>query len=364
MPTEIGNATRKRGDVFDVTRERERQAVAECLSHGIELSPWELPALDRSLGRYFFALKDFNRHMTDESWQFQLGMEAAGYMLVGKGFPVSEQDCRRAMAEWQIDVALVADRREWDASRAGCFDKTAAFANLEALDNLRVFRGTIVKDMWRDHEWTRAWHKALNPHVYLHYYNPQQVMRLYPWIRPEQLIRIWHTLDADKVPEVNYEAKQDVALLSGATGWAYPLRTRLFQANLPNVHTLRHPGYGNTGSHSQRFLEVLCRYKVAICTSSIFCCTLRKPIEATACGCVVITDLPPEEAYPAIDGNMVRVPCDITDADMKKVVDKCIREYDPARQAKFAVLARRTFDYLRVASFAAYYIEEKRREWV
>ena len=74
-----------------------------------------------------------------------------------------------------------------------------------------------------------------------------------------------------------------------------------------------HPGYHANGSftpalHSRNSTK----FKVAICTSSTMGFALRKIIEATACGCRVITDLPAGEVMPEIDGNLTRVSSDIS----------------------------------------------------
>jgi len=235
------------------------------------LAPWPKPPLgtDRTAGPLaFLALHDFKKHMTDESWQIQIGLEAAGFRLFGKGFADNQTDARRILQDFQPKTAIIADPREWEPSRPGCFDKTAAFTGLATLrETSDVFRVTIVKDMWYDNKWSHNAHAQLEPHLYLHYYRWDMVQRFRPWIRPEQALRIWHPIDRSAVPEVDYAAKRDAPVLSGALSEAiYPLRTRLANAagqDKFEATVLTHPGYNNAGSRSTAYFQTLARHKVA-----------------------------------------------------------------------------------------------------
>ena len=134
-------------------------------------------------------------------------------------------------------------------------------------------------------------------------------------------------------------------------GSAYPLRTRLYRnmTSLSNVDFLPHPGYHDKGCCTPQYLHHLNKYKVAICTSSRYGYALRKIIEATACGCRVITDLPVEDKLPLIDDNLIRVSSDATPRDIDKLVSKSVSEYDEDRQRN---MAKRTVEYYNWRSMA------------
>jgi hypothetical protein len=97
-------------------------------------------------------------------------------------------------------------------------------------------------------------------------------------------------------------------------------------------------------------LDTLSKYKVAICTSSIYGYALRKIIEATACGCIVITNLPESDRLPFIDDNLVRVfPHPekefLTLQRYGNRIRECIEKYDVERQRHFAEQAIKYYDY-------------------
>jgi hypothetical protein len=330
---------------------------------------WPKPAYvdEGRCGKTFLALRDFENHMTDESWQVQKGLEWAGYSLRGAGFADDGRDAVSIVDSECPSTVIVADKREWDATRSGAFDKNASFTGVPVISRRNdIFRLTIVKDAWFDHEWTHDAHCQIDPHAYLVYYDFDLIRKFRPWIRKEQMIRIYHSIDADAVHEVNYTAKQDKCLLSGAINQnIYPLRSRASIAHIagkmPNVSSLDHPGYHNKKSHSAEYLKTLSGYKVALCTSSVFGCTLRKMIEATACGCVVITDL--EEEYPGIDDNFIRVKRDISIKDLNKWIAIAIVGYDEEKQRHLAEAACRHYHYKRLYADLAYRIEQNRKEY-
>src|SRR5690606_31820424 len=91
------------------------------------------------------------------------------------------------------------------------------------------------------------------------------------------------------------------------------------------------------------YLQTLSRYKVAICTASAYGYALRKIIEATACGCVVITDL--QEELPWIDDNLVRISPDITEAELAELIKRLLSEYDPDHQEWLSKVACGVYGY-------------------
>jgi hypothetical protein len=126
---------------------------------------------------------------------------------------------------------------------------------------------------------------------------------------------------------------------------------------------LRHPGYHRKGCCTPGFLQELGHTKVAICTASIYGYALRKIIEATACGCRVLTDLPEDEVLPDIDGNLVRIHRNTGHKDVVKVIQRLLDEYNPERQANYAVMAKEFYDYRPMGVKLANDIESLRRSY-
>jgi hypothetical protein len=169
---------------------------------------------------------------------------------------------------------------------------------------------------------------------------------LAPYVRPEHLIRIYHSINQDEVPEYTPDDRKPCVISGAASNW-YPLRVRIINnlRTLPHVEYRQHPGYHLRGSSTPEFLQYLSGFKVAICTSSKLGYALRKIIEATACGCAVITDLPLDDQLPKIDCNLIRVSPDISMTDLKQVIHKAVNNYDPQIQKLFADAACEYYDY-------------------
>ena len=84
---------------------------------------------------------------------------------------------------------------------------------------------------------------------------------------------------------------------------------------------------------------------MAICTSSIYGYALRKIIEATACGCVALTNLPEDEVLPGIDENLVRIPDTKNILEVALVLQEIYSTYNPERQQELAAKAKQAYDY-------------------
>lgn len=305
-------------------------------------------------------------HMTDEGWQLQESLRLSGYRLFGDhgGLSLAVPEILREAGG--LRTLVVQDRREWEPSHPACFDKQSGFVGWRSLANRDdIFKLSIVKDAQHDREFHHDTSVGMGIHAWIHYYHPRIVAALCPWIRPRNMIRVWHTVDRLDVP-VYSPAGRGGCLLSGAmTGRYYPLRLRLKRnlLSLPDTHLMPHPGYGVSGSVTPRYLASLARFKVAICTASVYGYSLRKITEATACGCVVITDLPAEDAIPAIDGNLIRIPPDASIPAVAEAIREACDAYDPERQAEFARLAIERFDYRTEGQRLATAIEQARREY-
>lgn len=311
--------------------------------------------------RVFLGIESFRRHMSDEGWQLQAGMHEAGFDLWGRGLPNDSVDVPAILRAAKPDTVILQDKREWNPSDVACIDKSERFIGYELLGRRNgMMRLTILKDV--QHNVLDGYRTAniCGLHAWIVYYHPKMVKFLAPYVREHHLLRTYHSIDRDKVPEFADRSKR--CLLSGAsTEDVYPLRFKLFHANLEHIDKHKHPGYHANGSHTNSFLEKLAKYRVAICTASIYGYALRKLIEATACGCRVITDLPPDEVLPEIDGNLVRV----SPNTPPKLVDALAREmsetWDYNVQAEFARKAVEFYDYRRQTQKLAFDILALRR---
>lgn len=125
----------------------------------------------------------------------------------------------------------------------------------------------------------------------------------------------------------------------------------------------RHPGYHRNGCATPDFIKLLQKFKVAVCTSSIYGYALRKIIEATAAGCMVITDLPSDEILPGIDANLIRVPSDVDWHEVYRIINRCYREYDLEKQIGLAQQCLEWYDYHPIGERLAWDIEMMRRNY-
>jgi hypothetical protein len=89
----------------------------------------------------------------------------------------------------------------------------------------------------------------------------------------------------------------------------------------------------------------------------------RKIMEATACGCRVITDLPTDEVLPHIDDNLIRVHPSISPSEMTEIVREECEHYDPEFQCHLAAEACTYYDYRAVGLKLANDIEDLRQRY-
>lgn len=324
-----------------------------------------LPQDDRR--RVMLGVEGMARHTSDEGAQLQWGLGHAGYLLAGHGFDCPETDVPAILDFADPGVVLVQDPREWEgrtADRRG--PGPATFRRMEYLAaRADVFVGTIVKDAHQQPDYHRDWCRRMGAHFFVTYYHPEIVCRLAPHVRREHVVRIHHTVDALAVPPYSGGAGRVGCLLSGAVSDAYPLRRRLFDSarRLPMTDVLRHPGYHAGGAATPEYLRTLSRYKVAICTASRYGYCLRRIVEATACGCAVITDLPADDVLPAIDGNLRRVHNDVTASEVADVIREQLAAYNPDRQQCHAAVCLEYYDYRAAGLRLAQDVESLRRRY-
>lgn len=314
--------------------------------------------------KVLLGMASFQNHMSSEGWQLQEGLIQAGYEPCGAGYEGRETDVFRILQEKQPGTVVVQDKREWDPKLLGkgSFSKGEQFTNCEFLASQpRVFRVTVLKDSHKNPRYHRQAALEIGCHAWICYYHPRLVKHFSGFVREEHLIRTYHTIDPSKVPV--YRDRKRVCLLSGAICQEfYPLRVKIRDnlERLPGVDWLQHPGYHAQGTNTNQYLEKLSKYRVAICTASRLGYALRKIIEATACGCRVITDLPVDEVLPGIDGNLYRIEPNISVSDLRELIRFLSRTYEQDAQRRWSQLAIQTYNYLKVGRELAEQIKRMR----
>jgi hypothetical protein len=302
------------------------------------------------------------RHMTDEGWQIFDGLEKTGWFLSGHGID-GRNNVQDMINHYKPNTVLIQDKREWQGLTAGRgFDLRETFTDVNHLKNhTDIFKLTIIKDAHSLQEYNTKAAKEIDCHAWVTYYHPDIVCHLSPFIRREHLIRTYHTVDAEVVPTFS-EDRLDQCFMSGAISAVYPLRQRVVH-NLDHLHRVvhhKHPGYGRKVCCTNSYLQELSKYKVAICTSSIFGFALRKIIEATVCGCRVITDLPIDEFMPWIDNNLIRVTPDITVDELDKVIQTAIDDYNPDVQRYYVEHGLKFYNHRSITRMLSQQIEDMR----
>lgn len=314
------------------------------------------------------AVPSMRRHVSDEGWQLMLGLQTAGYQLAGRSFcDINLTDVPAILKVTSAPgVVVVQDKREWTSHHRDYRDRNDHFTNVHALaSRLDLFKVAVVKDLHQRPSFYACHANEIRAHAWVIYYHPRLIQCLAPYIRPEHVIRTYHSIDCGQVPQ--YAAQRQGCLLSGYNHRGYyPLRHRLIRAvkQLPQTDYLQHPGYRLfPEANTKSYLQVLSRYKAAICTSSIYGYAVRKIIEATACGCRVVTDLPTDDVLPAIDDNLVRVDPDVSTNAIADMLKQLYAGYDPARQEWFAHQAISFYDYRTIGIQLAHNIETARRNY-
>ena len=320
---------------------------------------------DRAAHGFALAVQSMKDHTSDEGWQLMLGLEAAGYRLYGAHLDHGQTDVRQILQREQSATSVVVqDKKEWCNETRAFRDRAARFRRIERLtERSDLFRMTVLRDAHFNPAFHREAGLEMSCHAWVVPYAPRVVSHLAPYTRPQHLIRSYHSIDPDLVPDYCTYPERRGALLSGAmSAKVYPLREKIrrCRAKLPKIDHLAHPGYHRKGTNTPEYLKTLSRYKVAVCTSSIYGYALRKIVEATACGCVVLTDLPTDEVLPVIDGNLVRVHPQIAMADLAELLKSLYRDYDSCKQLDYAERCMGWYAYQRIGQRLADDIEELR----
>lgn len=299
----------------------------------------------KSMVRLGLAVASMRDHTTDEGWQIFSGLSNHGYTLCGHDLPIDETNIFLLLTKYDPDIVFINDKREWDVSPRDFRDPRARFTNTHTLRCHPCYKVTILKDAHQKPEYHRQAMVEMAIDAHIIYYDEEAVRKQAPWLNTP-LIRTYHTLDKNLVPP--YENRSGVAILSGALSNVYPLRQRLVRdiKYLPaGTSYIPHPGYHRRGCNTPEYLKTLSQYRVAICTCSIYEYALRKIVEATACGCVVITNLPAKYSLPGIDINLVRVDSDIPTPQVRDLIGVLYKNYDPTLQSLLASTAKELYDY-------------------
>lgn len=294
------------------------------------------------------AVEDMSRHMADAGWQIMLGLQHAGYPLWGYSLPPNDEtDVGKILQQSYPGVVVMQDKREWDVPQGNFREPKARFNNVgELAKHPDIFKVTILKDAHQRPRYHRQSAEEMGVHAWVIYYHSDIVKRVAPYVRSQHLIRTYHSINTDDLPKRPYHERLD-CLLSGAVSVHYPLR-RWFarhRNDLWNTRYTQHPGYHNRGCVTPAFLQKLSKHKVAICTSSMYGYSLRKHIEATACGCRVVTDLPVEDVLPEIDGNLHRINSNPSLKGINQLLEHLCETYDSGQQQAMALRARGFYDY-------------------
>jgi len=338
-----------------------------------QISQYTVPPLvdsgpQRTLRGIVGTIKKYDYYTCDEISLLQEGLDKAGYAQAGRGAIFDDVDLVKLTDELRPEVLLMQERMYWKTHRHYDCPADAWFTGvLEVGRKPDLFRAVVYRDVCHCLYDNHLYHVEFNPHAYVVYYHPWIVRKLCPWILTEQMVRTHHSINPDDVPEFDPD-RQGGTIITGAKGLpAYHLRTPLidnvrFGRWGNDVTYVQHPGYDFEGSNAARYMKMLSGYRVAICTTSMFGFAVKKIIEATAAGCIVITDLPAFDSLGPIDDNLVRIPVNADHNYVRRLCVDTANHWDAKRQHGFACHAIQHFNHIDVAQRLAADLAEKREE--
>lgn len=320
-----------------------------CDVNGGDVPELKSPAyLGKDSKGIMLAVESMKSHMTDEGNQLQMGLQDAGYELWGNNYPNDETHVPTILNRANPGVVVVQDKREWHITNVKSFrDKKACFKEIEALERRHdIFKLTVLKDAQQRNGYHSDSANEMGAHGWIIYYHPDIVKHMAPFVRKKHLVRTYHSIDPRFIPEYS-PVRVNRSLISGATCKAYPLRNLLIKKVwfIKGLDVLPHPGYHRNGTATPSFMQKLSTYKISICTASMYGYSLRKMIESTACGCIVLTNLPSDDVLPEIDGNLIRIRPDMPYKEINKLVQELEANYNPERQRYYAETAKLYYSY-------------------
>lgn len=292
---------------------------------------------------------DYRTHMTDEGDQFQRGLEAAGWTLVGKGY---QDDCKHVptiLDRYRPTHVMVHDKRDWDPDSKISFRKDIGFEELNVLMKRDdIVKAVLVKDAATFREYMEEFVREVKPAAIVHYYDLGGVRDYSPYLFKCNRIRTWHTIDSAFARSIDLTGPRKRAVLTGARGRrSYPLRmmVRHHIRSLRPIEYKNHPGYGNVRCHTPDYLKMLAGYRIHIATASRWGFALRKIIESVAVGATPITNLPAHDVLPEIDGALVRIPSNAQFREIRQTVERADTEWNLEERLRWAEKAWDWYDW-------------------
>lgn len=281
------------------------------------------------------ANKSYQTHMTSEGNELQLGLQHHGWILVGNGYD-NLTNIPDILSHYKPDVILIQDKRDWDRNHPGSFGNP----NLH-FDNIHVLRHQpditkicVFKDAGSCLPYQYEHFKNVQADALLTYYHCKAIDKLNPGL-PYEYIRTYHSVDKDVINKLQSVPRKDKAVISGALGkYVYPQRTDLMLTatnHMTNgcLDAYTHPGYSPDRPMTNEYLQMLLGYKVSIATCSQYQFALRKIIEALACGCIPLTNLPIWDELPVVDKYLKRFSKSDRTEQIVRQAEVLIDEYDP-----------------------------------
>lgn len=296
------------------------------------------------MSKIVLANVDYRQHMTSEGNELQLGLEAAGWTLVGFGYGDGCRDVPTLLDRYKPTAVLISDKRDWDPSSTGAFRKDIGFTNLGALSqHADIFKVCVVKDAGGQQDYHRRFCEEVQAGGIVTYYHDRSVRPLNPWMMGYPTIRTYHSVDGMLRRET---VNRKRAVVSGALSGVYPLRQMaVLNAGRLGLAILRHPGYSNRGSRTADYLKEISGYKVHVATASRFGFALRKIIESVLVGTTPVTDLPEYDVLPGIDKALVRVSPTVSVAELRAAIDYAERTWNVDERRQYAEAAARLYDF-------------------
>jgi hypothetical protein len=297
--------------------------------------------------RVIFGNIDYQTHMTSEGGEFQRGLVFAGWTITGKGFyPNHERDVLAVLDKHRPDVVLVHDKRDFDPCHGG-FMPGIMPQNLHMLaEQKTIFKLAVVKDAGSSIDYHRAFCEQIKADAVVTYYHDESVLKLSPFLASYDLLRTYHTVDADEIRKLNLTGPRLRALVSGAVSSVYPTRQRAIEhRSYIGLDVLPHPGYNNKQSSTPGYLSTLSKYRVHVATASAYGFALRKIIESVAVGTTPVTNLPTYDVLPFIDGALVRISKDASREEIKDAVARADAGWNLSERLHFSRLACQHYDW-------------------
>jgi hypothetical protein len=262
-------------------------------------------------------------HTSDEGYQLQAGLVAAGWEICGNGYGDNCTEVDVLLERFTPEAVFVQDVRDWLPESPICFRDDVGFRRIEALGASGIPAFTVLKDAWGWPEIQSKLAEDIHARGIVTYYHHDAVRRVAPWTAGYALHRIYHSVDADLIRSLPAVMERKRGIVTGANAECYPLRRMAIrQYRSLEIDVRPHPGYSNRASDTTDYLAAISQYKVHVATASQWEVAFRKIIESVACGCTPVTNLPAYDVLPEIDGALYRVPSNCTADELKWYIDE------------------------------------------